>query len=237
MHCFAANKSTMASVFFILMTLGLIMSGSDTFAATTTSGEDVRVTESYKAQPGPDELKTSPQMTLTARHSDDTSRHFYLFDVHADLWGDPDHNGFYSGMDISFDLDVDYGNALVFADIWIRDSLGHTELIHSTDLFRISGAMADDEYLVSTELLRGYAPDYYEVQIELYDYDYSLTEPVAYADGYTHPVLSVLPLESSDYRYHDSYVSVHTHSGSFWLLLPGLLAMGIYRSMRHRKED
>ena len=181
---------------------------------------------------------SSPQLgkeTLLSRHRGEF-RQFDIFHIDTLLFSDFDNDGFFSSFDLTFDLDVEYGQALVFADIWIRRYGGYYELLYTTDTFVIEGQNAYDEYHVSTDLLEDFPRDYYDILIELYDVDYSLVEPVAIADASIDSSLSALPLESR-YKYYggSSVVISASGAGSMSGFLPALLSLTLLRLARRRK--
>ena len=118
---------------------------------------------------------------------------FYVFDGFAELYYDDDADGFFYGLDVFFDVDSDYSSAFVYAALYLSLNGGPWELYYTTDDFEINGAIADDEYLVQTELFEGYPTDFYDVLIEIYDADFG--DFVAEFGPADSAALSVLPLE------------------------------------------
>ena len=199
-----------------------------------TSNENT-TTEGYTR---PTELKSrnnSKTTTLTSRHYE--SRQFDIFYIDAWLFNDDDYDGFYSSFDLIFDLDVDYGSAAVYADIWIRPENGYYELLHTTEVFTINGYGTHDEYHVSTDLIDNFPVGYYDILIELYDVEHSVYTPVASASSYSHDSLYALPLESRDrYVDHGSVgVTISAAAGNFWILLLPLCALLASRLRRSPK--
>lgn len=179
--------------------------------------------------------KASKSMTLMSKHYE--SRQFDIFYIDAWLFNDDDHDGFYSSFDLTFDLDVDYGSARVYADIWIRPENGYYELLHTTDIFTIEGYGTHDEYQVSTDLIDDFPVGYYDILIELFDVEHNLNIPVASAGSNSFDSLYALPLESRE-RYYDHGsvgVTISAAAGSFWFLLAPLCALLASRLRRSPK--
>ena len=198
------------------------------------SAKQNTITEGYTRPSDFKSRQASKSQTLMSKHYE--SRQFDIFYINAWLFNDDDHDGFYSSFDLTFDLDVDYGSAGVFAEIWIRPENGYYELLHTTDVFTIEGYGTHDEYHVSTDLIDDFPVGYYDILIELYDIDHSVYTPVASANSYSFDSLYALPLESRDR--HNDYGSVGvtvSAAGSLWLLLAPLGALLTSRLRRSQK--
>ncbi|MEO1573763.1 MAG: choice-of-anchor H family protein [Pseudomonadota bacterium] len=118
---------------------------------------------------------------------------FYVYDGFAELYYDDDGDGFFYGLDVFFDVDTDFSSAFVYAALYLSLNGGPWELYYTTDDFEINGAIADDEYLVQTELFEGYPTDFYDVLIEIYDADFG--DFVAEFGPADNGGLALLPLE------------------------------------------
>lgn len=118
---------------------------------------------------------------------------FGVYDGFAEIYFDDDADGFFYGLDVFFDVDTDFQSAFVYAALYLSLNGGPWELYYTTEDFEINGAIADDEYLVETELFEGYPTDYYDVLIEIYDADFG--DFVAEFGPADSAALSVLPLE------------------------------------------
>ncbi len=129
-----------------------------------------------------------------------TGRVFSIFDAQAVMSWDDDDDGFYHRLRVSFDPDVDGGEAWVYARLYLSLEGGPWNHLYTTEVFPITGDASDDAYEVVTRLLDGYPTGYYDVLIELYDADYDLLM-VNYGP-YEDRDLATLPLEDS---YRDSY--------------------------------
>ncbi len=147
-------------------------------------------------------------------------RVFSVFDAHTVLSWDDDDDGFYHRLRVSFDADVDSGEAWVYARLYLSLEGGPWNHFFTTEVFPITGDATDDVYEVVTRLIDGYPTGYYDVLIELYDADYDLL--VVNYGPYEDRDLAVLPLEDS---YRDSY---YESDGGGGALGPGLLVLGLF---------
>ncbi len=153
-----------------------------------------------------------------------TGRVFSVFDAHTVLSWDDDDDGFYHRLKVSFDADVDGGEAWVYARLYLSLEGGPWNHYFTTEVFPITGDASDDAYDVVTRLLDGYPTGYYDVLIELYDADYDLL--VVNFGPYEDRDLAVLPLEDS---YRDSYYESDGGGGAFG---PGLLVLALLGLVR-----
>ncbi len=151
-------------------------------------------------------------------------RAFSIFDAHTVLSWDDDDDGFYHRLRVSFDADVDAGEAWVYARLYLSLEGGPWNHYFTTEVFPITGDVSDDAYEVVTRLLDGYPTGYYDVLIELYDADYDLL--VVNFGPYEDRDLAVLPLEDS---YRDSY---YESDGGGGALGPGLLVLALFGLIR-----
>jgi len=96
---------------------------------------------------------------------------FWFFDVTVDLFADLDRDGFYTGLDVAFDVDTIYTVADVYAVIYLSYEFGPWNEYAVTEDFTIFGASGGDEYVVETDLVSGYPTGEYDILIELFDAD------------------------------------------------------------------
>jgi hypothetical protein len=153
-------------------------------------------------------------------------RHFWIYDAEAELVGDEDFDGYYHHFSISFDADVEYGTADVYAKLYLSLDGGPWNHFFTTDVFSIYGTAPDDDYEVVTSLLESYPPGQYDVLIELYEDGY---DDIVVAYGpYEDHALAALPLEDevrdSLVRGEESQATISTGSGGGGGL--GLWALG-----------
>ncbi|WP_448552453.1 choice-of-anchor H family protein [Thalassotalea montiporae] len=152
---------------------------------------------------------------------------FSIFDAVTRLFDDIDADGFFRTFSVTFDADVYTYNgvneALVYADIYLRQNGRDWEYFYSTDNFMIFGESTDDQYEVLSTLASGYQTDHYDVLIDLYQVGYSNIVATYSSDDSSS--LYALPLESENYDvYYEE--EIHVHGGSFaWFGLAIIGAM------------
>ena len=158
------------------------------------------------------------------------NRHDQLFEIYsadARLLSDLDGDGFHHALNVSFDVDVSYDVAVVYAKLYLSREGEPWSQYYTTDLFEIRGDSADDFYEVETELLSGYYPGYYAVLIEIYSLDHAYMVASAVLDY--HSVGRDLALEDLD---NDSVYEGHYHAGSVDTLLLFLLLVQVVIAAR-----
>jgi len=147
------------------------------------------------------------------------NRYDQLFEIYradARLLSDLDGDGFYHALRVSFDVDVNVDDAVVYAKLYLSREGEPWSQYYTTDLFHIQGDRADDAYEVETELMSGYYPGYYAVLIEIYSLDHAYMVASQVLDY--HSIGRDLPLEDFD---RDSYYEEDYYygAGSFGALL------------------
>ncbi|HTE40664.1 MAG TPA: choice-of-anchor H family protein [Steroidobacteraceae bacterium] len=117
---------------------------------------------------------------------------YAINDVASTLNIDADHDGFYSKFKIDFDPDTNFGDAWVYAVIWVRSQGGEWIKEHESEDFQIDASGTADSYGITADWISGYPTGRYDVQIDLHD----ATSGVLVASaGSEWPELSRLPLE------------------------------------------
>lgn len=184
---------------------------------------------------GDRESETIATKLLTAEHLVDQI--FLIFDAQTVLNIDDDADGFFQHLKVTFDADVDYGDAHVYAMLYLSLEGGPWNHYFTTDVFHIEEDFSDDEYVVETRLLEGYPTGYYDVLIELYEADLDI-HVASYGPNDT-DMLFALPLEDQqrDYPSTDYYVYDDCHDcgggGSFgWFSLLSLLLLRRSQKLR-----
>lgn len=172
-------------------------------------------------------LQQQPAQQLKLRSSYSGPEDFWIYDAWISLISDTDHDGYYSEFLLGFDADSRYVTVPVYARLYLTRGDTFREY-HTTSIFTIEGENSEDYFEVSTELLEGFVDDDYELLIELYDGD--TNELVAVYDSYNDSDLLYLPLESQEYEYRETHVSVHGGGSIGWL---GLLAVALLAACRH----
>jgi len=131
--------------------------------------------------------------SINQTHTANTDFWFYLADV--DLFADQDNDGYFAGIDLLFDADTYYSRAEVYAVAYLSWEGGPWEEYAVTEVFVINDTSADDEYVIVTDLVSGYATGSYDILIELFD---------AYDDTFVADIgpentseLAFLPLEDT----------------------------------------
>lgn len=161
---------------------------------------------------------------------------FRIYDAQTRLFDDLDRDGYYTWLQVTFDVDTDYSEAEVYADIWLREPGGTYTLIHETDVFPIRGSSSSDDYEVEAELVAGFPPGLYDVLIEVYDaWDHRF---VADFDALDSSDLGLLPLEDISFDGDIPPPVVYSDgsggSGSFSLAgLAALAGLALWRRRRH----
>jgi hypothetical protein len=106
----------------------------------------------------------APQSGMQAVNDD-----FWIYSAGVELYSDQDFDGYYVGIDLTFDADTIYDVADVYAVLYLSYDLGPWNEYAATDDFAIYGASGDDEYFIETELVSGYPTGSYDILIELFD--------------------------------------------------------------------
>jgi hypothetical protein len=144
---------------------------------------------------------------------------FYLADV--ELYGDSDRDGFYSGIDLLFDVDTYYSVADIYAVAYLSYEGGPWEEYAVTEDFTIFGSSGTDDYVIVTDLVSGYPRGDYDILIEVFDAGTS--EFLAYFGPEDTSELAFLPLEDMDRDAPAPETRITVNSGgggaSDWLLL------------------
>ena len=162
---------------------------------------------------------------------------FYLADV--ELYGDSDRDGYYSGIDLLFDVDTYYSVVDIYAVAYLSYEGGPWEEYAVTEDFTIFGSSGTDDYVIVTDLVSGYPRGDYDVLIEVFDADTS--EFLAYFGPDDTSELAFLPLEDMDRDAPATETRITVNSGGggasdvFLLMLLGIstVAFGL-RRLRNR---
>lgn len=173
-----------------------------------------------RARPEQPQSRTSTAMAKSGHAAAKHCCAFRVYDARTWLYDDRDHDGYYSYLQLDFDVDTDFEVADIYADIWLIDSYGDETLLFATEVFTIYGHSGIDDYQVEAELVAGFDPDLYDVLIEVFDaYDDSL---VAHYGARESSAMSLLPMESVHQDRWRREVHAHGGGGSLhagWLLL------------------
>ncbi|MDH3531454.1 MAG: choice-of-anchor H family protein [Gammaproteobacteria bacterium] len=112
---------------------------------------------------------TAGQAKLSATVTQAPNTDFWFYSADVLLFNDNDDDGYYHGIDLLFDADTYYDFAEVYAVVYLSLEGGPWNEYAATENFTLSGASADDEYVVVTELVAGYPSGSYDLLIELFD--------------------------------------------------------------------
>lgn len=157
---------------------------------------------------------------------------FWIYDASVELYADLDRDGFYYGVDLTFDADTVYDVADVYAVLYLSYDLGPWNEYASTEDFTIYGASGEDQYSIETELVSGYPTGGYDILIELFDtFDGTFVASFGPDDS---SQLSNLPLEDIGRDTPQSTTIIVDDHGGGSLGLLGLLALlgvaGLFRA-------
>ena len=170
------------------------------------------------------------------------SQYFEIYDAEVYQTSDLDGDGYSHRLGVIFDVDVFYGDADIYAKIYLSREAGPWTQVFTTDLFFIVEDSAADTYEVTTELIDGYAPGYYSVLVEVYSLQYPHMVASASLDFDNHG--SALRLEDQywddpyAYAYSETYTEVsYSHGGGGSLgILPMLLGVLVIAARGRKKS-
>jgi len=165
----------------------------------------------------------SPSLATTQSVVQTPNVEFWIYDASVELYSDMDRDGYYYGIDLTFDADTVYTAADVYAVIYLSYNFGPWNEYASTEDFTIFGASGADEYSVDTELLSGYITGDYDLLIELFDaYDGTFIASLGPEES---SQLSYLPLEDAGRDTPPRTTIVVNQGGGGSLGLLGLIAL------------
>ena len=249
-------------VFALLTAAALLVAISASSAAATTSDGE-RITESqhkqgdgrenaalirqtrdeFDAQSGigrrseNGSVSGSQKSRSVAATSANTDFWFYLADVA--LFADDDRDGYYSGIDLLFDVDTYYSVADIYAVAYLSYEGGPWEEYAVTEDFTIFGSSGTDDYVLVTDLVAGYPTGDYDLLIEVFDADTGAF--LAYMGPEDTSELTFLPLEDMDRDAPSgggTRVTVNSGGGGGsvgWLSL-ALFALAVARIRQSRRQ-
>jgi hypothetical protein len=149
-------------------------------------------------------------------------QYFSIYSAGIDLLSDLDGDGYHHAINLSFDVDVSVDSATVYAKLYLSRNGGPWSQYYTTDLFNIHGDNYNDAYEVTTELVEGYPPGYYDVLIEVFSLNHSGVVTSQILDYYYLGKDVMLEDLSHDQYYYYEEVYYAYGAGSFsliWLLL------------------
>jgi len=177
--------------------------------------------------------RSGGQQKLSGSGAPSLNTDFWFYTADVELFLDRDGDGYYTGIDLLFDVDTYYDVADVYAVIYLSYEYGPWNEYAETETFTIFGSSGNDEYIVETDLVEGYPTGNYDILIELYDtYDNAFVASFGPEDT---SELAILPLEDvgRDAPVGTTQIVVNSEGGGSlsWLLLLGLVGVSV---LRHR---
>ena len=149
-------------------------------------------------------------------------QYFLIYDANVFLLSDLDGDGFHHAINLNFDIDVSYDSATVYAKLYLSRNGEPWRQYYTTDWFNIYGDNYSDAYEVTTELLEGYAPGYYDILIEVFSLNHADMVTSQVLDSYYLGKDIMLEDLSRDEIYYYEENDYSHGAGSFslvWLLL------------------
>lgn len=177
-----------------------------------------------------EDYASSPEARLLDGVANRHDQLFEVYSVDARLLADLDGDGFHHALLVSFDVDVNYQDADIYAKLYLSREGEPWSQYFTTGIFHIHGDSVDDVYEVETELLEGYYPGYYAVLIEIYSLDHAYMVASEVLDYYT--LGKDLPLEDLDRDSYREEVHGEVGAGSAGSLLLLLLIVQVVIAAR-----
>ena len=162
----------------------LIRESRDEFESGTATGRRSSKSNTAVAQKSRSVAALSPN----------TDFWFYIADV--ELFADDDRDGYYSGIDLLFDVDTYYSVADIYAVAYLSYEGGPWEEYAVTEDFTIFGSSGTDDYVLVSDLVAGYPTGDYDLLVEIFDADTG--DFLAFIGPDESSELSFLPLEDMD---------------------------------------
>lgn len=129
------------------------------------------------------------------RHSQDRPQ-VWISNIGTLLFDDFDGDGYHSGFSMTIDVDSEYGDTEVYANIYLQSPQNPLILLHKTSQFTVYSSTIGDEYRVDTKLRNNFAEANYDVMVDIHDAWSDQLLNTVNARGFSN--LRGLPLESAD---------------------------------------
>jgi hypothetical protein len=168
-------------------------------------------------------------------HWYDHGHSILIADVGVHVYADSDGDGYFTHFSVSFDIDVSYGSAWVYALVYLRDDQSEYRLFHTTEVFEVYEHLGSDRYEIESKLVANYPAGHYDVLIEVYEAgDAELRDSVSGAENRN---LFAIPLESGLLDDGPTRQVVHASVGS-WnpLALAVMTVLGWLRYHSRRRH-
>ena len=211
-----------------------LLAVADTQVRLQTNSNELRITEGYTA---------SVEEWAAAKSEQDTQAHVvypnynthnnevWVDDVGTSLFADNDHDGYFGGFSLSFDVDTSYGSQDIYATIFLQRGNESPLVLLTTNTFRIYGRSGSDVYRVEAQLVDRYQAGEYQVRIDIHDaHNGRVLDSV---DDQSFRNLRNLPLEAEPYHdgaTSDAFVTEYAGFGGPALLLMLGLALVLRRA-------
>lgn len=162
-----------------------------------------------------------------------TMNDVWFYSTESTLRVDADRDGYFHAFSIAFDAELRYGDAQVYAQLYLSLEGGPWNHYATTEVFTLEAAGPADGYVVDTSLELGYPRGHYDVLIELYEaYDQTLIASAGPEESYA---LTALPLEDAGRDRVDTQGSGHGGGGGLGLAgLLSLAGIGLRRRLGSR---
>ncbi len=118
---------------------------------------------------GREKTKSGAQSKTSSNDSMSPNTDFWFYLADVELYGDNDRDGYYSGIDLLFDVDTYYSVADIYAVAYLSYEGGPWEEYAVTEDFTIFGSSGTDDYVIVTDLVSGYPRGDYDILIEVFD--------------------------------------------------------------------
>lgn len=187
----------MSKLIFAIALVALMAAGP-TFAAEEAE-KTVTIREGVSGSPlgASRQASAGSPRTLQVQEKASTAADDYEFiEVDIFLDRDDDNDGFFHRITLDFDADTVFVESDVYATIFLSFEGGPWEELVTTLTFTLTGASANDRYVVETDLETGYFTGDYDALIELYEADTGFF--VAELGPAQTTAVTVLPLEDRE---------------------------------------
>ena len=107
--------------------------------------------------------------TASGTQSHSLAYDFWFYDADVALFLDEDNDGFYTGIDLNFDIDTIWSTAEIYVAVYLSLEGGPWNEYAVSDDFTIHDTSGSDDYTLVTELVSGYPTGDYDLLIEVFD--------------------------------------------------------------------
>ena len=129
-------------------------------------------------------------------HEYQADHHLSVFSAQSWLVTDVDNDGFYQTFSMDLDIDNNYGSSDVYAQVFISADSINWESLYVSEHFIVNENDTSDKFSMEFDLASGFAPDYYNIKVEIIDANNHMT--MLTIDPSSYSALYALPLEDSN---------------------------------------